>query len=132
MSSLAGMQGVAALTTYSASKAYGAVLAEGLWAELRPYGVDVLACIAGAVSTPGYDSAMSAPAPGTVTPGLVAATALRALGHGPRVVPGALMRFSAPVLSRLLPRRAAIALMGRSSQGLTRPNAGLTSEPPTG
>jgi uncharacterized protein len=120
MSSLAGMQGVASLSTYAATKAYGAVLAEGLWAEMRPHGVDVLACLAGAVSTPGYDSAMSRPAPGTVTPELVASTALRALGRGPRVVPGALMRFSAPVMSRLLPRRTAITLMGRSSQGLTR------------
>jgi uncharacterized protein len=120
MSSLAGMQGVASLTTYAATKAYGAVLAEGLWAELRPHGVDVLACLAGAVSTPGYETAMVRPAPGTVAPDLVATTALRALGRGPRVVPGALMRFSAPVMSRLLPRRAAITLMGRSSQGLTR------------
>jgi uncharacterized protein len=120
MSSLAGMQGVANLTTYAATKAYGAVLAEGLWAELRPRGVHVLACLAGAVNTPGYDTAMSRPAPGTVTPELVATTALDALGRGPRVVPGALMRVSAPVLSRLLPRRAAIALMGRSSQDLTR------------
>lgn len=120
MSSLAGMQGVASLTTYAATKAYGAVLAEGLWAEMRPHGVDVLACLAGAVSTPGYETAMSRPAPGTVTPEVVATTALKALGRGPRVVPGALMRVSAPVMSRLLPRRIAITLMGRSSQGLTR------------
>jgi short-subunit dehydrogenase len=120
MSSLAGMQGVASLTTYAATKAYGAVLAEGLWAEMRPHGVDVLACLAGAVSTPGYDTAMSRPAPGTVAPEVVAQTALKALGRGPRAVPGALMRFSAPVMSRLLPRRTAITLMGRSSQGLTR------------
>ncbi|HKT03244.1 MAG TPA: SDR family NAD(P)-dependent oxidoreductase [Rugosimonospora sp.] len=120
MSSLAGMQGVASLTTYAATKAYGTVLAEGLWAELRPRGVDVLACLAGAVSTPGYEAAMSRPAPGTVTPEVVAETALRSLGRGPRVVPGALMRFSAPVMSRLLPRRTAITLMGRSSQGLSR------------
>jgi short-subunit dehydrogenase len=120
MSSLAGMQGVASLTTYAATKAYGAVLAEGLWAEMRPHGVDVLACLAGAVSTPGYDSAMSRPAPGTVAPDVVAETALKALGRGPRVVPGTLMRVSAPLMSRLLPRRTAITLMGRSSQGLTR------------
>jgi short-subunit dehydrogenase len=121
MSSLAGMQGVPSLATYAASKAYGAVLAEGLWAEMRPRGVHVLACLAGAVSTPGYADAMTRPAPGTVPPALVAETALRGLGRrGPRVVPGALMRFSAPVMSRLLSRRFAITLMGRSSQGLAR------------
>jgi short-subunit dehydrogenase len=121
MSSLAGMQGVPSLTTYAASKAYGAVLAEGLWAEMRPRGVHVLACLAGAVDTPGYASSMAKPAPGTVPARLVAETALRALGQrGPRVVPGALMRFSAPVMSRLLSRRFAITLMGRSSQSLAR------------
>lgn len=120
MSSLAGMQGTPGLAGYAATKAFGAVLAEGLWAELRPRGVDVLACVAGAVSTPGYQASMARPAPGTVTPEAVAAAALGALGRGPRVVPGALMRASAPVMSRLLPRRTAIAVMGRSSTGLSR------------
>jgi short-subunit dehydrogenase len=49
MSSLAGLQGTPSLAT----KAFGAVLAEGLWAELCGSGVDVLACVAGAVATPG-------------------------------------------------------------------------------
>ncbi len=113
MSSLAGQQGTPNLATYSASKAFGAVLAEGLWAELRPAGVDVLACLAGAVSTPGYSQAMAKPAPGTVRPEQVVTTALRALGRRPRVVPGALMKVAAPVMSRVLPRRAAISVMGR-------------------
>jgi short-subunit dehydrogenase len=112
MSSLAGQQGTPRLATYAAAKAFGAVLAEGLWAELRPHGVDVLCCLAGAVSTPGYQRAMGRPAPGTVTPERVAATALRSLGRRPRAVPGALMRVSAPVMSRVLPRRVAIGLMG--------------------
>ncbi len=113
MSSLAGQQGTPNLATYAASKAFGTALAEGLWAELRPHGVHVVACLAGAVSTPGYGAAMNRPAPGTVTPQVVAAATLRALGHGPRVVPGALMRAAAPVMSRLLPRRVAINVMGR-------------------
>lgn len=120
MSSLAGQQGVPGLATYAATKAFGAVLAEGLWAELRPRGVHVLCCVAGAVSTPGYNQAMTRAAPGTVSADTVARTALGALGRGPRTVPGALMRVSAPIMSRLLPRRAAIALIGRSSQDLTR------------
>ena len=118
MSSLAGQQGTPGLASYAASKAFGAVLAEGLWGELRPRGVDVLACVAGAVSTPGLAAAMAKPAPGTVTPDVVVATALRALGRRPRAVPGALMRFSAPVMSRLLPRRTAITVMGRASRGV--------------
>ena len=52
MSSLAGLQGTPPITMYAATKAFGAVLADGLWAELRGSGVDVVACVAGAVETP--------------------------------------------------------------------------------
>jgi uncharacterized protein len=113
MSSLAGQQGTAGLATYAATKSFGATLAEGLWAELRPAGVDVLACLAGAVSTPGYQGATVRSAPGEVAAPVVAEAALRALGRGPRVVPGALMRMTAPVMSRL-PRRVAVGLMSRA------------------
>lgn len=118
MSSMAGQQGSPGIATYAATKAFGAVLAEGLWAELRGRGVDVLACVAGAVETPGLRQAMSKRAPGTVTPETVADAALRALGRGPRVVPGALMKVSGVLIPRLLPRRAAIALIGKASSGL--------------
>jgi hypothetical protein len=118
MSSLAGQQGSPGISTYAATKAFGAVLAEGLWAELRGRGVDVLACVAGAVETPGLRQAMSKRAPGTVTPEAVADAALRALGHGPRVVPGALMKVSGALMPRLLPRRAAIAVIAKASADL--------------
>lgn len=118
MSSLAGLQGFPPVTVYAATKAFGAVLAEGLWAELRGTGVDVLACVAGAVSTPGLETAMPQQAPGTLPPDRVVAAALRALGHGPRTVPGALNRVTSAVMSRLLPRRAAIAIISRASRGL--------------
>jgi short-subunit dehydrogenase len=121
MSSLAGMQGSPSIAVYAATKAFGAVLAEGLWAELRGSGVDVLTCVAGAVATPGLGAAMRRPAPGTVEPGQVAATALRALGRRPRTVPGGLMRISSSLLSRLLPRRVAIALIARASRSLSHP-----------
>ena len=68
MSSASGMQGGPLLSTYAASKAFGAVFAEGLWWEIRGNGVDVTACIAGAVSTPGLTRASKRDAPGTVTP----------------------------------------------------------------
>lgn len=119
MSSVAGQQGTPPITLYAATKSFGAVLAEGLWAELRGSGVDVLACVAGAVLTPGLATAMAKPAPGTLTADRVAETALDHLGRGPRVVPGALMRVSAVVMSRLLPKRAAIAIISRASRDLT-------------
>ena len=115
VSSLAGLQGVPGLAAYSATKAYLISLGESLWAELRPAGVDVLTVCAGAVATPGYQQATRHQAPGTTSPELVAATALRALGHGFRVVPGTLNRVSAFTLQRLAPRRAAIAAFGRAT-----------------
>jgi short-subunit dehydrogenase len=124
MSSLAGMQGSPSIAVYAATKAFGAVLAESLWAELRSSGVDVLACVAGAVATPGLRAAMRRPAPGTVDPDQVAEAALRALGRRPRTVPGGLMRVSSVLMSRVLPRRAAIALMARGSRDLGPPIGG--------
>lgn len=119
VSSLAGLQGSPALVTYAATKAFGAVLAEGLWAEMRGTGVDVLGCVTGAVATPGLARSKSRRAPGTVTPAKVAQKALQALGRAPRTVPGAVARISAAMMSRLLPRRMAIRIIGRASRDLS-------------
>jgi hypothetical protein len=118
LSSLAGLQGSPGIATYAATKAFGTVLAEGLWAELRGAGVDVLACVAGAVATPGLARRKPGRAPGTVPPEAVAAAALSALGRRPRTVPGGVARVSAAVMSRLLPRRAAIQVIARASRDL--------------
>jgi short-subunit dehydrogenase len=120
MSSASGMQGNPLLSTYAASKAFGAVLAEGLWWELRGNGVDVTTCVAGAVSTPGLTRASRRDAPGTVTPDAVAAATLARLGHGPRVVPGAFMRVSTALIARLVPRTSAIDLMARATKRVLR------------
>jgi uncharacterized protein len=115
MSSLAGLQGVQSLAVYGATKAFLISLAEALWAETRAAGVDVLASCPGAVTTPGYQQAARRSAPGATTPAQVAATTLDALGRGFRVVPGRLNRVNAFALSRLMPRRAAIAIFGRAT-----------------
>jgi uncharacterized protein len=118
MSSLAGNQGTPRIATYAATKAFNRVLAEGLWHELRGRGIDVLACCAGAVRTPGYSAASVREAPGTMDPRAVAEYALRRLGHGPVAVPGALNRFAALLMTRLLPRRVAIGIMAGSTADL--------------
>jgi short-subunit dehydrogenase len=124
MSSLAGNQGSPGLSAYAASKAFTTTLAESLWGELKPSGVDVLACVAGAIRTPGYASALARDAPGTLDAAQVAQAALDALGTGPVVVPGATNRLATFAMRRLLPRRAAIGIMGRSLRGLDRPGPG--------
>jgi short-subunit dehydrogenase len=120
MSSLAGSQGSPNIAAYAATKAFNTILAEGLWRELKPRGVDVLACVAGAILTPGYREAEGAkPAPGTLEAAAVAEQALNALGKGPVVIPGAVNKVGRFVLSRLLSRRAAIAIMAKNTGGLS-------------
>jgi hypothetical protein len=120
MSSLAGSQGSPKIAAYAATMSFNAILAEGLWSELKPHGVDVLACLAGAILTPGYQAAESAkPAPGTLLAKDVAEQTLKALGKGPIVVPGRVNKLGRFILMRLLSRRAAIALMSKNTGGLS-------------
>jgi short-subunit dehydrogenase len=122
LTSMAGLHGTAQVALYAATKAWVRVLAEGLWGELRPRGVDVLACCAGRVRTPTY--AATAPAsPGRLAPAVmeadaVARAALAALGRGPVVIPGFANRLAAFLTSRLLPRRTAVALVSRSTRAM--------------
>ncbi len=50
--SLGGCAGGANVAAYSASKAFEQMLGEGLWYELRPFGVDVLSYVIGNTRTP--------------------------------------------------------------------------------
>ncbi len=119
MSSLAGFQGAPRIAAYAGSKAFNIVLGESLWRELKPTGVDVLVCAAGAVRTPGYAATASGDAPGTLDAAVVAERALDALGRGPVISPGATNRLARFVMGRLLPRRAQIAIMARSTETLS-------------
>lgn len=120
MSSLAGSQGSPNIAAYAASKSFNAVLAEGLWSELKPRGVDVLACLAGAILTPGYEQAEgSKPAPGTMKPADVAEQTLNALGKGPIIIPGAVNKLARFALTRLMSRRAAISIMSKNTGDLS-------------
>ena len=122
MTSLSAFQGSAYIATYSATKAFNIILAEGLWEEWRRLGVDVLACIAGAIRTPNYLA--SSPqqtgrfSDATMQPEKVVAEALAALGRQPTVIPGKINRLSSFVMRRLLSRRAAIRFMGSILRGM--------------
>lgn len=118
MTSLAGNQGSPKIAAYAATKAFTRVFAEGLWYELRGRGIDVVACSAGAVRTPGYSEATVSDAPGTLDPDEVAEKALNSLGRGPVVVPGLVNRAANVFMSRVLPRRTAISIMAGSTTSL--------------
>lgn len=116
MSSLSAFQGSAYISTYAATKAFNIVLAEGLWEEWRTRGVDVLACIAGAVKTPNYVASEPEQTGGlgdmTMAPDQVVREALNALGKGPYVIPGRINRVASFVMRHLLPRKSAVKFMG--------------------
>jgi short-subunit dehydrogenase len=123
MSSLSATHGSPLIANYAATKAYNLVLAEGVWDELRAHGVDVLACCAGATTTPSYLA--SAPRRGAGTRSAmsaqsVVAETLAALGKGPSIIPGRFNRLAAFLMRRLLSRRAAITIMGRTVRGMYR------------
>lgn len=144
MSSLAGDQGAPRIATYAATKAFTTALAHGLWHELRPDGVDVTACVAGAVRTPGYTQAARTAgprkgrtfqesrepregreAPGTLDAPAVVRTALKALDRKPVVVPGSTNKIARFFMRRLLPVRAAVSIMAASTRNV---GAGPTPE----
>ena len=119
LSSLTAFQGSPFVATYGASKAFLLTLAEGLWFELAPRGVDVLAVCAGATRTPSYLRRSSRKAPGELEADQVAREALARLGRGPSMIPGRFNRFASQLMRRVLPRRTAIRLMGAQARHLT-------------
>ncbi|MDR0206603.1 MAG: SDR family NAD(P)-dependent oxidoreductase [Bacteroidales bacterium] len=120
MSSLAGGQGSSRLQTYAATKAFNAILAEGLWKELKPRGIDVIGCIAGAILTPNYQKAeKTKSAPGAISAEKVAKKTLMALGKKPIIIPGTVNKIAHFLMTRLLPRRISINIMKNKTGGLS-------------
>jgi short-subunit dehydrogenase len=119
MSSLSGLQGSPKIATYAATKAFNTILAEGLWGELRSNGIDVVASCAGAIRTPGYSQSSAKEAPGMLDPIEVAEQTLRALGRGPRIVPGWVNKIASTLLQRILSRGAAVRLMSANTKDLS-------------
>jgi short-subunit dehydrogenase len=119
MSSLTAFQGSPYAAVYGATKAFNLALAEALWAELSPHGIEVLAACAGATRTPNYlKTAAKGGAPGELEPSAVANQTLAHLGRGPLVIPGAFNRFASFLMRRLLPRSTTIHMMGTQTRKL--------------
>lgn len=84
--SLAGYVGTSTESIYGATKAFSRIFAEGLWAELREDGVDVLELVLGLTRTPAMERAgldFSLPGLHVSDPAEVAREGLAALGDGP-------------------------------------------------
>ncbi|HJT36863.1 MAG TPA: SDR family NAD(P)-dependent oxidoreductase [Actinomycetota bacterium] len=123
MSSMAARIGSPRVATYAATKAFDMILAESLWVELSRHGVDVLGVLPGTTKTPGFEGSLGPrakipPAVGVMKPADVAREALDALGKRPSIVAGSFNRVAGMLLTRVLPRKAAIRMMARTTRAL--------------
>jgi short-subunit dehydrogenase len=117
-SSLVAFQGVPNAANYAATKAYNQTLAEGLRKELRPFGVDVLACAPGPVAS-GFAERSGLVMGATVDPQTVARETLKALGRQTTVRPGLLSKILIGSLA-ILPRFGRTAIMGLIMGGMVK------------
>jgi short-subunit dehydrogenase len=123
MSSMAARVGSPLVATYAATKAFDLILAESLWAELGESGIDVLGVMPGATRTPGFEGSLGArtKVPSqlrVMEPGDVAREALDALGKQPSIVAGGFNRAASQLLQRILPRKAAIGIMAKTTRAM--------------
>jgi short-subunit dehydrogenase len=119
MGSLAGNAGGMYVVGYSASKAFTQVLAEGLWIELKPKGVDVLCHVIGATDTPSRARLDTVDKPGEIIsdPEDIARQALDNIANGPVIVPAHMEKVFHTICS--LPRREAAEAMRDIMLGVT-------------
>ncbi len=118
MTSLTAFQGSPVVAHYGATKAYNLNLAEALWNELNPHGVDVMACVAGATSTPNYIESKPEKTKGISPPVMepveVAKEALEKLPENkPFVVVGTGNKISSFFMRHFMTRKMAIKAIGK-------------------
>lgn len=119
----AGLVGGANMVVYGPTKAFDMVLAEALWSELSPKGVDVIGLILGKTDTPalrrleherGRLASLDAVPEGTDTVDTVITEAFENLGAGPTVFVGEQMRAAVAMLGQIS-RNDAVRLMAVAS-----------------
>jgi short-subunit dehydrogenase len=124
MTSMAGLQGSGFLSVYAATKAFNRILAESLWYEWKNSGVDVIACCAGATSTPGYNNTLPEKTgpftPRVLKPEEVAQECLKRLGKDPSFITGRGNRMASFFMQKLFPRKTAITIMGDTTRKMYR------------
>lgn len=120
VSSFAGWAGAATVATYAATKAFDTVLAEGLWAEWSPRGVDVLGLVLTATDTPALRRTLDelgGDVGELASPHDVAVAGLDHLGDGPTWSYGVADPTGASPLGAL-PRRDAVELLTAGARAM--------------
>ena len=118
MSSGSAEMGSSFIVTYAATKAFDRVFAEGLWAELNPYGIDVTTVMPGAVNTPGFRDTIPTGKKPTklmqpIDPYVVVDAALEGLGSKINVKPamdGIFASLIMKIMQAFVPRKRFLAL----------------------
>jgi short-subunit dehydrogenase len=118
LSSIIAFQGSAFAANYAATKAYIQTLAEGLAAELKPSGVDVLSVAPGPVET-GFSQRANMKMPMTLKLSQVGVPILKALGRQTTVFPGYLSKLMAYGLM-LAPRWLKVKIMSVVMSDMTK------------
>jgi uncharacterized protein len=118
LSSIVGFQGVPYAAHYAATKAYIQALAEGIYHELKPFGVDVLAAAPGPVKS-GFGERADMNMKVALTTQQVAVPILKALGKRATVLPGALTKLLVYSL-RTVPRSIKVLIMKQVMKGMTQ------------
>lgn len=126
MSSLVAFQGVPKAANYAASKAYVQSLAEGLRAELRDHGVDVVACAPGPINS-GFAQRAHMAMTISDPPSAVARETLDKLGRRTTVRPGRLAKLLESAFFGM-PRRGRVRIMAKVMAGMARGAPGVDAE----
>jgi short-subunit dehydrogenase len=114
MASGAAESGSSFITTYAATKAFDRVFAEGLWLELRQYGIDVTAVMPGSVDTPGLAATNPKPTRAKpIDPRVVVDAAIEGLGSKINVHPGSPVASAVMSAMRVVPRKALLNLVDK-------------------
>lgn len=118
MSSLLAFQGVPRAANYAATKAFIQTFAEGLRVELKPLGIDVIACAPGPIAT-GFAARANMVMGMSLPPSAVARATLNALGRKTTVRPGWLSGFLEFSLAPL-PRAGRVFIMTQVMMSMAR------------
>jgi uncharacterized protein len=118
MSSIVGFQGMPFAAHYAATKAYVHTLAEALYVELAPMGVDVIASAPGPTKS-GFADRAGMKMGKALSAGEVAQATLAVLGRKSMVLPGFLSKLLTYSLVPL-PRWARVRIMGGVMKSMTQ------------
>ena len=110
--------------TYAATKAFDQILAEGLWYEWKNRGIDVIACCAGATSSPNFLNTNPGKqhfmAPKVQKPEEVVSECFKRLGKTPSFITGRANKVASFFMQRVLSRKKSVTTMGETTKKMYR------------